>query len=311
MTEEEHEEEQETEPTKLCFVVSPIGTTGSADRIHADWLLKGIIEPVFRQHFKEFRVERADKINAPGMIDSQVINRLLDSELVIADMSLLNANAFYEMGIRHMKQRPIIHMYRTGEPIPFDVAPHRAIPFSYAHPDDLVTAQIALKASVDEVIKPDFQVENPVTRARGTAQIQEHATPGQRVLLDQVSELSSRLSRLEMKDTGTATSRNKQAIISALLKTSPSGFYGGSEFPMHSGSTLLSFITQRRFMVEQADIIQSALAQQFGHAARISQGATEIVFAVPGDININDFEIPAGLPKDLEISPLRPYPGSP
>src|SRR5262245_19824439 len=127
---------------KLCFVVSPIGAPGGPERTHADWLLMEIIEPVFEEHFKDFRVERADKINVPGMIDSQVITRLLDAELVVADMSMLNANAFYEMGIRHMRQKPIIHMYREGDKIPFDVAPYRAIPFSFAHPDNLESARV-------------------------------------------------------------------------------------------------------------------------------------------------------------------------
>jgi hypothetical protein len=100
------------EPTKqkVCFVVSPIGDPESQQRIHADWLLKGIIKPTFSAHFGDFRVLRADEISTPGLIDSQVITLLLDAEIVIADMSFQNANVFYEMGIRHMKRLPTIHI---------------------------------------------------------------------------------------------------------------------------------------------------------------------------------------------------------
>ncbi|RWE79211.1 hypothetical protein [Mesorhizobium sp.] len=50
-------------PTKkLCFVVGPIGSNDSDDRVHADWLLEEIIRPVFDEHFTDFHVERADKI---------------------------------------------------------------------------------------------------------------------------------------------------------------------------------------------------------------------------------------------------------
>jgi hypothetical protein len=182
---------------RLCFVVSPIGTAGGLERTHADWLLKGIIEPVFAKHFTNYRLERADKINVPGMIDSQVINRLLDAELVIVDMSLSNANAFYEMGIRHMVQLPIIHMFREGDRIPFDVAPYRAIPFSYAHPDHLDAAKTALKQAVDEVNKEGYQVENPVTRARGLMELRRHATAPEKVILDSLSQMERRLTALE------------------------------------------------------------------------------------------------------------------
>jgi hypothetical protein len=110
---------------------------------------------------------------------------------------MLNANAFYEMGIRHMKQKPIIHMYRDGDKIPFDVAPYRAIPFSFVHPDDLTAAKNLLKRAVDEVLKPNFQVENPVTRARGVQKLEEHATDSERVLLSQLEAIQDRLQSLE------------------------------------------------------------------------------------------------------------------
>lgn len=122
---------------KLCFVIGPIGDAGSETRRHADWLLQGIIQPVFVEHFQNFDVQRSDQISAPGSISSQIINRLHSAELVIADMSRENANAFYEMGIRHMKRLPTIHMYSEGQDIPFDVKPYRAIPFKYNEPHDL------------------------------------------------------------------------------------------------------------------------------------------------------------------------------
>ena len=73
--------------SKLCFVIGPIGSHASDDRIHADKLLKLIIKPTFRTHFKTFKVERADHIAQPGMIDSQVISRLIEADLVVADLT--------------------------------------------------------------------------------------------------------------------------------------------------------------------------------------------------------------------------------
>ena len=72
---------------KLCFVVGPIGEDGSEIRVHADWVLKGIIRPVLDRH-PEFDVKRADHDPRPGLIDVQLITDLLDAELVIADLSV-------------------------------------------------------------------------------------------------------------------------------------------------------------------------------------------------------------------------------
>jgi hypothetical protein len=182
---------------KRCFVAGPLGSPESQERSHADWLLQGIIQPVFAQHFPEFFVERADQITAPGMIDSQVINRLLEAELVIIDMTFQNANAFYEMGIRHMKRLPTIHMYLEGQTIPFDVKPYRALEFKYSHPNDLTIAKGKLKATVEEAIKPEFEVENPVTRARGIEKLDDHVMPAQTVILEQLAALQDRVAKAE------------------------------------------------------------------------------------------------------------------
>jgi hypothetical protein len=108
--------------TKTCFVIGPIGDTGTETRTNADWLLKGIIRPVLEGKFG-FKVIRSDEISDPGMIDSQVINAVIDADLVIADLSEHNPNAFYELAIRHREARPVIHMTREPK-LPFDVAPY-------------------------------------------------------------------------------------------------------------------------------------------------------------------------------------------
>src|SRR5258708_184860 len=97
---------------KICFLIGPIGGEGNEQRGHADWLYEGIIQPVFKEHFCEWELSRADKISVLGMVTSQVINPLHDAELVIADLSFHNPNAFYELAIRHKVGRPIIHMIR-------------------------------------------------------------------------------------------------------------------------------------------------------------------------------------------------------
>ncbi|OWV73907.1 hypothetical protein ATY76_28455 [Rhizobium sp. R339] len=184
---------------KTCFVVGPIGAAGSVSRNHADWLLKGVILPTFKEHFPDFDVVRSDRINEPGMIDAQMIGYLLDAELVVADMSEHNANAFYEMGIRHMAALPIIHMFKKGTVIPFDVKPYRSIEFDYADPDDLVAAKTELKAFVEQTQKPDFKVDNPITRARGVMRISENATPEMQLVWQELNDLKRQIAERDFQ----------------------------------------------------------------------------------------------------------------
>jgi hypothetical protein len=203
------------EQRKFCFVIGPIGSPGSDTRKHADWLLQGIIKPVFKEYFSDYEVIRADQIVAPGNINSQVINRLWDSQLVIADMSQHNANAFYELAIRHLNGLPTIHMIHQSDEIPFDNAPYRAIKFSYSVPSELELARAELKSVVEEAIKPGFVSENPITHARGLLELQQHATPPQRVLLDALSQMERRLTALERTGTGPRIRREDVAPLIA------------------------------------------------------------------------------------------------
>jgi hypothetical protein len=177
---------------KLCFVIGPMGSDTSEVRIHADWLLEEIIQPVMAD-FPEYEVKRADQEHQPGLIDAQLINDLLRAELVIADLSTHNPNVFYEIGIRHMAQKPIIHMQLADEKIPFDVSLYRAIKFSRVRPKDIRTARDALKRQVEAIHADGYQVQNPVTRAGGAVKLEVHATPGQR----SIQSLAHRVSKTE------------------------------------------------------------------------------------------------------------------
>ncbi|WP_429930512.1 hypothetical protein [Agrobacterium vitis] len=193
------EGEAQEERKKTCFVIGPIGAAGSEHRRKADWLFEGIIRPVFAEHFPGYNVLRSDIISEPGMIDIQMINLLHEAEIVIADMTGQNANAFYEMGIRHVLGLPIVHMFEIGTEIPFDVKPHRAIPFTIANYRDLEAGKFELLKNLQAVTAPNFVVENPVTRARGYQAAKEKADPTEKVLFDEIADLKAQISRLNAK----------------------------------------------------------------------------------------------------------------
>lgn len=140
---------------------------------------------------------RADKIDQPGMIDAQIISHLLDDELVIADMTELNPNVFYEMGIRHMKELPIIHMFKKGEIIPFDVKLYRAITFDYGDPIELKAARSDLTRALEAALVSGYKPDNPVIRARGVVKLAESATPESIITQQQLNEISRRLATVE------------------------------------------------------------------------------------------------------------------
>ena len=146
--ETDEEVEMTAEDRKSCFVVGPIGEEGSEERRKADWLLNGIVKPVLENDPFNYAVHRADEFADPGMITDQALTSAMDADLVIADLTGRNPNAYYELAVRHMVQSPVIHMILEGETIPFDIKDYRAINYSIDHPADLEKAKSALARQV-------------------------------------------------------------------------------------------------------------------------------------------------------------------
>ncbi|MED3538282.1 hypothetical protein ABEX53_17280 [Bacillus toyonensis] len=131
---------------KKCFIVCPIGSEDSPQRKRSDIVLKYIIEPVCNEF--EFEVIRVDKINSVDRIDNTIIEHLKTAELVIADMTEHNPNAFYEMGFRHALGKPLIPIMEEETKIPFDVANLRTITYATNDLDKAETAKQRLRETI-------------------------------------------------------------------------------------------------------------------------------------------------------------------
>jgi hypothetical protein len=148
-----------------CFYITPIGADGSEQRKHSDLFLGNIIEPALTAF--GLRVVRADAIDKPGIITRQVIEYLLRSRLVIADLSFHNPNVFYELAIRHAVRLPIVQIMRELDSIPFDVHQMRTILIDnrdiYALVPKLETYRSEIANQVRRALEAGAEVDTPIS----------------------------------------------------------------------------------------------------------------------------------------------------
>jgi len=84
---------------KLCFVITPFGRTPK-EKAQFSAVFTQIIAPVLSCHgYLAFRADSEPTIG--DFMRSKVIPSIFNADLAIADMTNGNANAFYELGIRH------------------------------------------------------------------------------------------------------------------------------------------------------------------------------------------------------------------
>ena len=113
-----------------AFVIMPFGKKRGWDGSIYDFnaiyamLLKPAIETA------GFEAFRADEETTSGDILTDMFQELLLADLCIVDMSIDNANVFYELGIRHaLRKRGIVHVQAGRAYMPFDIFNVRSIPY--------------------------------------------------------------------------------------------------------------------------------------------------------------------------------------
>ncbi len=113
---------------KTCFVVMGFGkkTDYQTGRVlDLDKSYQYIIKPAAEEAGLDCK--RADEIIHSGLIDVPMYEYLLTADVVIADISTSNANAFYELGVRHaLRPYTTITIAEDKMIFPFDVS-HLAV----------------------------------------------------------------------------------------------------------------------------------------------------------------------------------------
>ena len=135
-----------------AFVVMPFGRKQGRDGnwIDFDRIYGDLIQPALAE--AGFEPFRADQETVSGDILTDMFQELLLADLVIADLSIDNANVFYELGVRHsMRKRGVVHIQSGRDYMPFDIMSVRTLPYrcnGEGHPDP-----VYLKKDKESLVK--------------------------------------------------------------------------------------------------------------------------------------------------------------
>lgn len=118
---------------KRCFVVMGYGIKtdfATGRRLDLNKTYKILIKPVVES--KGLTCIRGDEIPNTGSIDLKLYWELLDADIVIADLSTANVNAFYELGLRHaLRRRTTIVISEDKLAYPFDLNHIKITPYTH------------------------------------------------------------------------------------------------------------------------------------------------------------------------------------
>lgn len=189
-----------SEDMRKCFVICPIGEEGSETRTNSDKLLKYIISPVCEMC--DFTAIRVDQQNDANSITQTIIDSLENSDLVIADISGHNPNVFYEMGYRARTKKPMIHLRKKGENIPFDVNAIRTLDYDLTDLDSVDEVKERLKKTIESFTYTD-SVEAPTEETVAVDNVSPTIMPVLYQILDKMGELETAVRSFSPETIGT------------------------------------------------------------------------------------------------------------
>ncbi|MFD1512480.1 hypothetical protein [Halomarina rubra] len=182
---------------KECFFIAPIGDEGSEVRERSNKVKEFIVEEAVSEF--GYSVTRADELEEPGSITNQIIDKTVESELVVADLTDHNPNVFYELAVRHATGEPYISLITSGESIPFDISDFRAIYYGL-DVADAARARDEIKGHLLSIKEGDSISENPISQSAELKSLRESGDPtdkGLAEMLESVGRLTTKVDRLE------------------------------------------------------------------------------------------------------------------
>lgn len=153
---------QSTDTKKTCFVVMGFGKKTDFETgrtLDLDKSYKNIIKPAVED--AGLTCVRADEIVHSGLIDIPMYEQLLNADVVIADLSTSNKNAYYELGVRHaLRPYTTIIIAEDGiKSFPFDL--NHVVIRQYHHMgdgidfDEVMRFRKLLKDAIAEISEKD------------------------------------------------------------------------------------------------------------------------------------------------------------
>ena len=112
-----------------------------------------------------FEVKRADDLVSQQNILRDVIDGIVNRDLIVADLTSLNPNVFYEIGVAHALDKPVILITQNRNDTPFDLEQYRILEYSrdFASMED---AKDKLAEYARQFLQGDISFSNPVSDFR-------------------------------------------------------------------------------------------------------------------------------------------------
>ena len=193
------------EKSKKCFVIMPIADMPGYESNHFARVYKHLIKPALAA--RGFEVERADDTQESDYIVIGIVQKIIESDIVLCDLSGRNPNVLYELGIRHAFDKPVVLIKDKITDTIFDIQGLRYFEYDSSLRIDSVEHDISKIANaVDETFS---QSGNSVNSIVALAQVQAPKIPAKTEISTETQVILNAVSALAKKMEGSDAHKNR------------------------------------------------------------------------------------------------------
>lgn len=107
----------------ICFIIMPISDPDGYKPGHFQHVFDDLLAPACDK--AGYQALRADQVRETNLIHLDVLQRIIDSPMVLCDLSSRNPNVLFELGLRQAFDKPVALVQEVGTPQIFDITPLR------------------------------------------------------------------------------------------------------------------------------------------------------------------------------------------
>ena len=135
---------------KKCFVIMPFGKKKDIDgcEVDFDYVYHELIYKAVRDLGVD--CERCDEIIDTGSIHKKMFRGIFDADVSVVDITSLNPNVFYELGVRHALHKHVTLVIRrnSNAPVPFNVNGLNILGYDIDSEDQLESSRKKIRAHI-------------------------------------------------------------------------------------------------------------------------------------------------------------------
>jgi hypothetical protein len=141
----ERADKRPAQERRQCFVIMPFGDP-DLQVVYEDFVKPTLVDRC------NLRCERGNDVFGSNVIMEDVLERISAADVVLADLTRKNANVFYEVGICHALDKPVLLLAQSVDDVPFDLRHRRVLLYEYS-PRGCKRLEAALRENMNAILQ--------------------------------------------------------------------------------------------------------------------------------------------------------------